>query len=259
MTDSRKLEINLAEEFPHLAHAPIVEAVIEIRARAQAPWEELAITKQIKQQLPDYPNVVSQNQERREITLGPDAPKLVSQNLGWHGLQFQSEDKKHIARFNRDGFMLSRLQPYQNWRQLFDEAMRLWQMHVEISKPLEVERVGVRFINRIEMQPGEVCCEDYIELPPHPTKGLDLPFMGFFHQDTLAVPGYPLAVNVIRTFQPPQSTNAGVALILDIDATTTTALKMSREDLAQSLRQMRWLKNKVFYGNVKEKALNRFK
>jgi uncharacterized protein (TIGR04255 family) len=259
MTDPGKLEINPAEEFPRLARAPIVEAVIEICARAQAPWEELAITKQIKPRLHDYPDVVSQNQERREITLSLDQPKFVSHNLGWHGLQFQSADGKHIARFTRDSFMLSRLQPYQNWSHLFDEAMRLWQMHVEIAKPLEVQRVGVRFINRIEMQPGDVRCEDYIELPPHPTKGLDLPFMGFFHQDTLAVPGYPLAVNIIRTFQPPQTTNAGIAAILDIDAFTTTAITMSQEVLAQRLQQMRWLKNKVFYGNVKQKALNRFK
>ena len=259
MTDSWKLEMNLAEEFPHLPRAPIVEAVIEIHARVQAPWEQLAITEQIKQQLHDYPSVVSQNQERRQIILGPDQPKFVSHNLGWHGLQFESADGKHIARFNRDGFMLSRLQPYQDWSHLFDEAMRLWQMHVEIAKPLEVQRVGVRFINRIEMQPAEVCCEDYIELPSHPTKGLDLPFTGFFHLDTLAVPGYPLAVNVIRTFQPPQTPNAGIALILDIDASTTAALKMNQEDLVQRLQQMRWLKNKVFYGNMKPKALDRFK
>jgi uncharacterized protein (TIGR04255 family) len=259
MNDPRKLEINLAEEFPHLVRAPIVEAVIEVRARAQAPWEQRAIAQQITPLLPDYPKTVSRDQIQQEIKLGQEQPNLVTRNLGWHGLQFQSADGKHIAWFTRDGFMFSRLQPYQDWSHLFGEAMRLWQVHVRVAKPLEIQRVGVRFINRIEMEPGSVCYEDYIRLPADRPEGLDVPFTGFFHLDTLAVPGYSLAVNIIRTVQPPQSQNAGVAVILDIDAFSTTPFKMGQEELEQNLGQMRWLKNKVFYGIIAEKALNRFK
>jgi uncharacterized protein (TIGR04255 family) len=259
MTDPRKLEINLAEKFQHLPHAPIVEAVVEIRARAQTPWEESAITQRLKPLLPDYPKVVSQGQVQQEITLGPEQPKSVIQNLGWHGLHFQSTDEKQVARFTRDGFMLGRLQPYQNWEQLFNEAMRLWQMYVEIAKPLEIQRVGLRYVNRIEMQPGEIRCEDYIELHPQPTKGLELPFISFFHQDTLGVPGHPIAINAIRTLQPPQTLSVGYALILDIDAFTTIPIEINHEILVQHLQQMRWLKNKVFFGNVTEKAVNSFK
>lgn len=260
MTDSCKLEINLAEKFPHLAHAPIVEAVIEIRARAQVSWEESVISQRFKSLLTDYPKSASHRQVQQEITIvGSDQPKPIIHDLGWHGLHFQSVDEKQIARFTRDGFIFSRLQPYQDWEHLFDEAMRLWQMHIEVAKPLEVQRIGLRFINRIEMLPGEVRCEDYIIPPPQPTKDLNLPFIGFFHQDTLAVPGHPLAINVVRTFQPPQTPNAGIAVILDIDASTTVALTMNQDDLAQRLQQMRWLKNKVFFGNITEKSLNRFK
>jgi uncharacterized protein (TIGR04255 family) len=259
MTDPRKLEINLAEKFPHLDRAPIVEAVIEISARAQVAWEESAISQQVKPLLPDYPKSVSQRQVQHEITLSPDQPKPVIHDMGWHGLHFQSADEKQIARFTRDGFMFSRLQPYQDWEHLFGEAMRLWQMYNEVAKPLEIQRVGLRFINRIEMQPGEIRCEDYIVPPTQPIIELNLPFIGFFHQDTLAVPGYSLAINVIRTFQPPQMLNAGIALILDIDASTTVALALNQIDLAQRLHQMRWLKNKVFFGSITEKSLNRFK
>jgi uncharacterized protein (TIGR04255 family) len=259
MTDSRKLEIDLTEKFQHLAHAPIVEAVIEIRARAQNPWEESDISQRFKPLLPDYPKVVSQGQVQQEITLSPDQPKSVVHNMGWHGLHCQSADEKQIARFTRDGFLFARLHPYQNWEQLFGEAMRLWRIHTEIANPLEIQRVGLRYINRIEMQPGEARCEDYIELHPQPTKGLDLPFVSFFHQDTLAVPGHSMAINAIRTLQPPQTPSVGHALILDIDVFTTTAFEMNDETLVQRLQQMRWLKNKVFFGNVTEKAVDLFK
>jgi uncharacterized protein (TIGR04255 family) len=259
MTDSPKLQINLDDAFPHLTHAPIVEAVIEIRARAQSVWEEPAITEKLKPQLPDYPKVASQGQVMQEITIGGDQPKAVVHNRGWHGLIFQSDDGKNVAQFNRDGFMFGRLQPYLHWEYLYGEAMRLWKMYIEIANPLECQRIGLRFINRIEMAPGEVCSEDYIHLPPNPTKGLELPCLAFFQQETLAVPGYPLAVNVVRAFQPPPAPNAGGAIILDIDAFTAKPLEIQSLDLAQQLPQMRWLKNKVFFGNITEKALNRFK
>jgi uncharacterized protein (TIGR04255 family) len=262
MSNPAKLEINPGDPFPHLANAPIVEAVISVTARAQAPWEELAITQRLKHALPEYPKVVSRNHVQQEITLstlGPDQPNSVIKNLGWLGLVFQSADDKHIAQFTRDGFSFHRLQPYEDWEKFSIEAMRLWRMHADLAQPLEIQRAALRFINRIEMQPGEIRCEEYIKLSPQPIEGLDLPFMGFFHQDTLAAPGHPLAINVIRTIQPPQTPNGGIAIILDIDASTTAPFQVSQEDLAYRLQQMRWLKNKVFFGNVTGKALNRFK
>ena len=46
------------------------------------------------------------------------------------------------------------------------EAMRLWELHVEVAKPTEVQRLGVRFINRITMAPQAARFDDYIQ--PHP-------------------------------------------------------------------------------------------
>ncbi|HEV2211223.1 MAG TPA: TIGR04255 family protein [Verrucomicrobiae bacterium] len=259
MAGQLPLNIDLNEAFPHLAHAPIVEAVIEIRARAGGQWEEAAVTQHFKHRLPEYPLALSQNELQHEVTFSPEQPKPVTRQLGWHGLQFRSADEKYIARFTRDGFLLARLQPYENWERLFGEAMRLWQMHIHVAQPLEIQRVGLRFINRLEMQPGEARCEDYIKMNPDPTGGLDLPVMGFFHQDTLVVPGDPLAVNVIRTLQPPAPPSGVPALIFDIDAFTTAALELNHEELVKRLRQMRWLKNKVFFCNIAHKALSRFK
>src|SRR6266481_3127527 len=54
-------KIDLTETFPHLNNAPIVEAVIEVRTRAEAPWEESTVTQRFKAQLPEYPSVLSIN------------------------------------------------------------------------------------------------------------------------------------------------------------------------------------------------------
>lgn len=90
--------------------------------------------------------------------------------------------------------------------------------------------------------------------------GMDLPFQGFMHRDTLAVPGHPYAITMIRTIQlPPHSGGPGVALILDIDVFTIQEFGLDDAMFGHRLNEMRWLKNKVFFGSITGKARELFR
>jgi uncharacterized protein (TIGR04255 family) len=255
------VEIKLNETFEHLPRAPIVEAVIEIRAPAEAPWTEPAVMAELRAHLPDYPAVDSHRAFHHELRVGPgQEPQQTLRDLGWRGLRFQSADGLQVAQFNRDGFIFSRLQPYQSWEQFNCEGLRLWESYAALAQPSEVQRLGLRFINRIALPPQEVRFVDYIRPHAQPPQGLDLPFQGFFHHDVLAVPGHAYAINVIRTVQPPQEPGSeGMAVILDIDVYVAQPFKPSRAELDHRLAEMRWLKNKVFFGSVTKKALKGFR
>jgi uncharacterized protein (TIGR04255 family) len=261
MSEPGTFKIDLAETFPHLPHAPIVEAVIDIKGRATEPWEESAVQERFKAELPDYPQVNSQREFRHEVKIAPGHdPQQTLLDLGWKGLRLQSQDKLHIAQFNRDGFVFSRLEPYESWEQLIAEGMRLWNIHREIARPSEVQRLGLRFINRILLPPKYMEFEDYLKAPPKTPDGLDLPFHGFFHNETLAVSGHPYAVNIIRTIQRPQPPEHDrVAIILDNDVFTVQLFEFQQEILEHRLAEMRWLKNKAFFGIISEKALATFR
>lgn len=257
MSRAPNLKIDLTEKFPRLAQAPIVEAVLEVRTRAEVHWEELVVAERLKKELPDYPLVQSKREVRHELKLDSGQPaEQTIQDMGWTGLQLQSADKLHIAQFHRDSFVFSRLQPYHSWDQFRSEALRLWQIHEALAQPAEIHRLGLRFINWILLPRGS-CIEDYLQIIPKTPLGLDLPFAGFFHHDTLGVPGHPYAINTIRTMQPPQGSPAeGAGLILDIDVfTTTQPFEAQNALIEQHIEEMRWLKNKVFYGSITPKAL----
>jgi len=255
-----EIKIDLAEQFQHLPHAPIVEAVIEVRTRAEAPLEEASMRSQLESKLPDYRFLDSQRAFQHELKVEPgQKPKQNLRDLGWRRMRFQSADQLHVVRFNRDGFVFSRLRPYEKWEQLRGEGMRLWQSYSELIRPTEVQRLGLRFINRIELPPQELRFEDYIQPAPQPPNTLDLPFRAFLHHDTLAVPGHPYAINVIRTIQHPQNPGTQwIAVILDIDVFTLRAFEYRQDVLEQRLAEMRWLKNKVFFGSITQKALEKF-
>lgn len=256
MTTPEAFKINLEESFEHLSRAPIVEAVIDIRCRPAKPLEEASLRSLLKERLEEYNLLDSQREFEGEMKFAPGHP--VSQtvrDLGWKGLRFKSADPKHIAQFNRDGFVFSRLDPYQDWAQLTGEALRLWELYRELAQPTDVQRIGLRFINRIRIPEGARRISDFIHSAPVPPRGLPFPFQGFIHRDTLAVPGYPYAVNLARTIQPATEQLSGVAIVLDIDAFTTQPFPLDSSRLLRHLEEMRWLKNKVFFGSVKEKTL----
>ncbi len=256
-----RIIIDTDEKFPHLTKAPIVEAVIEVSAQAEQPWDEPLITEQLKARLPDYPNVQSQREFRHEVKveLGQKAEGAI-QDLGWKGLRFESADKLQVAQFNRDGFLFSRLQPYDSWEQICSEGLRLWQIYIDLANPAEIHRLGLRFINRMILSQGDEQLEDFLQVLPQQPRGLDLPLAGFFYHDTLGVPGSPYAINIRRTIQPPDKpTDKEIGLILDIDVFTSQPFEVKSGVVERYLAEMRWLKNKVFYGSISPKAMEKFK
>lgn len=263
MTTQATVEIKIDEAFEHFPKAPIVEAVIDIRARAAAAFEESSVRTYLEARLNGYSFLDSRREFRHELQLEVEDGKPPSQklhDLGWKGLRFRSADEKHMAQFNRDGFVFSRLEPYTDWQQLSSEGLKLWKVFKELAQPAEIHRIGLRFINRVLLPQGEIRFEDYMQPAPVSPVGMDLPFQGFMHHDTLAVPGHPYAITVIRTIQlPPHSGGLGVALILDIDVFTIQGFELDEAMLVHRLKEMRWLKNKVFVGSVTDKAREVFR
>ena len=134
--------------------------------------------------------------------------------------------------------------------------MRLWQFHTQVASTIEVQRLGVRFINRIQMSPQETRIEEYIDPYPETPHDLELPFLNFLYRETLIVPGYNYGINLTRTLRIPQNRILeGTAIILDIDVFTMQPFPLDDADLGRRLTEMRWLKNKSFFGTITAKAL----
>jgi uncharacterized protein (TIGR04255 family) len=253
------LNINLAESFPRLTHAPIVEAVMEVRARAEAPWDEAEITRRLEAELPDYPFKRSAREFQDQVKFGLEGPSEASRrDLGWKGCWCQSQDKLHITQFNREAFTFSRVGQYDTWEQFRAEAVRLWQLHRRLAQPTEVQRLGLRFINRVEILDG-ARLEDFLHAFPQTPRDLDLPFSTFLHRDTFVVPGRPYAINRVQTVQHGAGPGKSAGLILDNDVYTTQPFPLEGDVLEQRLAEMRWLKNKFFFGSITRELLERLR
>jgi uncharacterized protein (TIGR04255 family) len=253
-----RLHINISEDFPHLAFAPVVEAVIDIRTKSTVALDEASSRIFLEPRLADYTFLDSQQEFSAQVMFGPAAPPMQTAIQAWKGVRFKSRDENSIAQFNKDGFAFSKLAPYQNWDVFSEESMKLWGIYQEMAKAEDVNRLGVRFINRIELPAGDGNFENYINPAPQTPRGLDLPFYGFLYQETLAVPGHPYAINLIRTIQQPGDKD-GFSVIIDIDVFTADGTDLDNGRIQKMLNEMCWLKNKIFFGSITEQALETFK
>ena len=261
MTLPPKPNINTEESFERLARAPIVEAALAVTARAEAAFDESAVIAQLKLKLPDYPAVYSGRliqHSLKETEAGPSVH--IQRDLGWNALRLQSQDGRQIALFGRNGFSFSRLEPYETWEKFRSEALRLWQLHVELFRPTFVERLGLRYIDRIPIDELPIDLDEILNAAPKTPRGLELAVDSFLHQDNLCVPHSPYFISIIQTAQQVAGpTGPEPGLFLDIDVAVATQFELKEGVLEHYLAEMRWLKNKAFFGSLTPQTLTKLR
>lgn len=255
--------INLGETFEHFPKAPAIEAVLDIKARATVELTEQQLREAAQHHLPTYEFLDSQREIKHEVRFSTTQGEEIQQglqDLGWKGMRFRSTDRRHIVNIHRDGMIFSRLSPYQDWDQFQKEGLRLWDFSTYLTKPETILRIGIRFINQIILPHAEVNFESYITSPPSPPEKMPMPFLGFMHQGIFQVPDSHYSIMITKTIQPPSpTTNGRFALILDVDVFTNMPRPTTRSGLEACLKDMRWLKNKAFFGSITEKAKELFR
>ena len=256
-----KFVFDLKEEFQHLASAPIVEAVIHWAAKASKQFDKAELQQQLKDRLGQYPQCQADHELQFEVEAKIGAKDLSTTQVRretWRGFRLTSSDKLQIVQFNRDGIAFSRLEPYEKWETFAAEGLRVWKVFLELADPSEVQRLGVRFINRIA--PVEIATVGkLLAKPPQCLEPLGLPLNNFLYQSTHDVPGHPYQVRVVQTVQPPTLPQAeGFGLLLDVDVFTTKPFQPQADTLSGHLEKMHWLKNKAFFSLISNKAVKLF-
>lgn len=245
-----RFNIDGDRDFPHLAHAPIVEALIQWQASPSQSLDREELKKQLGGRFSGYALHV---QQHVEAALSASAEGVETrQRTRWGGFRLTSGDEKYVCQFLPNGILFSRLAPYENWSTFAAEALRFWAGFVELAAPVAVERMAVRFISQMELKEGENAA-DFVKETPGLPESLGLRPDTFFRQDIMEVPDYPYRVRLVRAIQgrePPIVPRR--SLIVDIDVFTTQPTKVDQAAIDQRLKEMRFLKNFVFFNFVKD-------
>lgn len=252
-----QFKLPVEDEYPHLPQAPIVEAVIDIRAPSQVDHQEELLRRQLDSKLPDYQYLHSLNQFELNTKLEKGGTPQSAFRSMWSGLSYKSTDNHKITQFNLQGMTLSRLKPYRNWKDIFTEAMRMWAVYENIFKPASIARIGLRYINNMDIE-SEANLHNFIRQSPAPPAD-GMPLLGFMHQNSYAIAGHPYVANIITLLRPIFVPAQSRGLVLDIDVFTKDEIPVEQNILEKALQEMHDVKNRIFFNLITPDILKQFK
>jgi uncharacterized protein (TIGR04255 family) len=241
-----------------LAHAPIAEALIDMKVQAAEGTTVESLEKALTGREFGYykRGPVIRGQFGFVINTQDLPPtQQVLSNTAIIGVRMHSADERYVAQFTTQGFTLSRLEPYESWEALVSEATRIWLEYRACVNPTLIHRVATRFINnlRLPLKVGERFERYLIALPNMPgefPQAVSSFLQRFVIYDeasgatavlTQALEGFPL--------EPP------VPVILDIDVFRESRFAVEGNAAWDYLSQLRVLKNRFFFGALTEEAM----
>jgi len=149
---------------------PVVEALCEIFFGG-SKWDSTLPGLFFEKVKKDFPKKRELDQIGVEVSISKDTHG--SQVIhGEKRLQLVKEDNSRLIQIEKDLLVVNQLRPYprfKDWRPVIDEMLKHYS---DLAQPAGVQRLGVRYINRIVIPAAKFQMEDYFYLYPEVPQSL---------------------------------------------------------------------------------------
>ncbi|MBI4658309.1 MAG: TIGR04255 family protein [Verrucomicrobia bacterium] len=161
---------------------PIQEAVIDIQVTLPRDVKLETLTKfheGVEARFPERQERISWQQGFQISGTGDTHAMRSSRSVD--GYLFVSKADGKIVQARRDGFTFNKLRPYSNWETFSAEAKELWERYVALARPSSVQRVALKYLNRIALplplHDLREYCLLFPDLPPALPQGMSELFL----------------------------------------------------------------------------------
>ena len=145
---------------------PLIEAVCEFRFDPGQEWDWTVPGLFYDRVQEDFP--LKRERKNYEVAVGEgpseDGPSVQGLMSSW--LQFVREDKSALIQVGPDLLTVNHLRPYTDWPTFKAMIQRSFEEYQAVAKPKGFRRVGLRYINRLEIPDPSVEIEEYVQAVP---------------------------------------------------------------------------------------------
>lgn len=166
-----------------------------------------------------------------------------------NGFRLNTDDQADVALIFPNGLATARLTPYPGWEAFRDRARANWIEWRRASGVRQPTRIGVRYVNRIDVpiEGGQIGLAKYLEFRPLvPDITGQRPFTGYMQQVTVPTDNPPWSATITSAVVTPPPLLNHVSLLLDIDLFRTTDIPADDGALWKIVDDARPLKNRIF-------------
>ncbi|MGC8825516.1 MAG: TIGR04255 family protein [Anaerolineae bacterium] len=140
---------------------PIVEAVCEFRLSRDTPWD-LTVPGLLYEKLREqFPNREQRLVQEFEISEGPQG--IQQQIRSSERIMLFGEDRKMFVQLGPHLLAINVLKPYPTWALFKSKIQLAWESLLTTIEVKGVERIGLRYINRIEIPVAADRIKEYLE------------------------------------------------------------------------------------------------
>jgi len=234
-------------------NAPIVEAIISLHVafregdadKVAGVAEKAFSSRFARSQSLDRVNVKFESKPSTAPT-----SSLTRKHGGW---KFTDEKNERVLQILPNAFVYSHLQPYTKWQTFSAEARELWQTYLKVANPTSVNRIGLRYINRLRL-PERFELSDYLNFYPSTPPAFGelcgvVTQLQLQQADSVASDALALVTLASEPSQDPSTS----AMALDIDIFSKLVLPASDSKIWDTFEDFRVRKNRLFEAAITEK------
>lgn len=240
----------------HLPNAPIKEALIDIQVALPEKVQTEKLHSGYEQIADLYPNHKIMHQDELGVHHDEGHPTRITLEHTVVGYRYTSLDGRRVAQFRTDGFTFSRLEPYDTWDEMKNEAARLWKTYAESVTPNPITRIATRYINLLKL-PLNAKLNEYLVAPPVIPKGLDQNLSSFLTRIEIHMQSIEAHGILTQHLEGAREDHAPV--VLDIDVFVAGQFDPHRGEFWECLDQLRTFKNTVFFESITDKTAELFR
>lgn len=246
--------------FHTFTNAPITEAILDIKAKLP-DGVGLNIFDEFQENIKDrFKNRKTKHSFEAVLKFSPgkDESSPITPKNRIEGYLFESKNEKKIVQAGLNGFTFNKLQPYENWNKFHYEARELWELYSKIVKPISVDRIALRYINRIEIPLPFDDFSEYILTNPQIAPGLPQALSHFLMR--IEIPNDEIeAIAIITQTMQKTTKSQKLPLIFDIDIIKTGNYSKKESEIWNDFNLLRHFKNEIFFNSITEKTKELFK
>ena len=158
---------------------PLAEAICEFRFGFEA-WDWTIPGQLFERIKRDFPSRSQVKSLGIEIKAGGQQPSTTVHTVP-ERVQFSRKDKSATVQMGPGLLAINRLQPYEDWNEFLCLILATYTHYSEVAESLQLSRIGLRYINRLDTDPSRQAIGDLITLDPPLHGALDMP-LNTFHQ-----------------------------------------------------------------------------
>jgi uncharacterized protein (TIGR04255 family) len=244
----------------HFPKAPIVEAVLDIQVTFSSPVD-LSRLEAFQQEIVEhYPIKMRRVRLEAFVHFQGQSVEQAVKHPGPDGFMFKSKDGQRTIQARLDGYTLNWLKPYADWESLRGEARKHWERYRDAFHPQEVRRLGLRYVNRVEIPLPFNDFREYIKTAPEVAEGLPQGLSALFMRIEVPDPNRQLLAIITEIIEPPIEEPQGrLPFILDIDIVKQANFGPDSPAIWDTFERMRDYKNEIFFNSLTERAKEMFR